>query len=131
MGDNVRVDQGDTGQQDAAVLLLAAAEELGLPAGVVTVDTLGPDGPSFSAPQEVVEKAGFKAEESPSEDVPDRLQGPTADFFADHEGEAKPEQGVATDETTGATVDPDNKPEPAKKTTAKKTAAKKTASKQE
>jgi hypothetical protein len=155
MSDNVLVDQGDKSGQDTAVLLLAAAEELDLPAGVVQVDTTGPNGAQFRAPEDVVKKAGLKAKADEAEDVPERLEGPTADFFAEHEGETKPEQSVATDERPGHTPDPlgrpnpigdgqageaeatksaeaaraeaDEKPKAAKKTTAaKKTAAKKT-----
>lgn len=156
MSDNVFVDQGDKSGQDAAVLLLAAAEELDLPAGVVVVDTTGPNGAQFSAPEEVVKKAGLKVRADDEEEVPDRLEGPTPDFFADHEGETKPEQSVSTDTTPGATTDPLGRPNPmgdgqageaeatkraeaiaeeqakaeqkpaAKKTAAKKTAAKKT-----
>lgn len=155
MSDNVFVDQGDKSGQDAAVLLLAAAEELDLPAGVVQVDTTASGGAQFRAPKEVVDKAGLKAKKDEAEDVPERLEGPTADFFAEHEGETKPEQSVATDERPGHTPDPlgrpnpmgdgqageaeatksaeaaraeaDEKPKAAKKTTAaKKTAAKKT-----
>jgi len=125
MGDNVRVDQGDKSGQDAAVLLLAAAEELDLPAGVVSIDTTGPNGAVFVAPKEVVEKAGLSVEEKDEEEVSDRLEGPTADFFA----EGRSESEVATDETPGATTDP-KVSTPAKKTSAaKKTAAKKTAPK--
>lgn len=141
MGDNVRVDQGDKSGQDAAVLLLAAAEELDLPASVVSVDTTGPNGATFVAPKEVVEKAGLSEEEKQDEEVSDRLEGPTPDFFADGRNESE----VATDETPGQTGDPLGKPDPAadgqagesqtekpaaKKTSAaKKTAAKKTAPK--
>lgn len=152
MGDIVKVDQGEHSGQDAATLLLAAAEELDLPAGVVTVDTTGPNGMVFAAPEEVVKKAGLKAQKDADEDVPDRLAGPTPDFFAEHEGETKPEQAVSTDERPGHTADPLSGPNPlndgqagqsqasaraaadkaaepkaaAKKTTAKKAAAKKT-----
>lgn len=149
MGDNVRVDQGDKSGQDAAILLLAAAEELDLPAGVVGLDTTGPSGAVFTAPEEVVKKAGLSVEKDEQAEVSDRLEGPTADFFAD----GRTEDEVATDETPGATADPLGKPdpaadgqageseaaaraaaaeadaEPAKKTTAKKTAAKKTTAK--
>lgn len=112
MSDNVFVDQGDKSGQDAAVLLLAAAEELDLPAGVVHVDTTGPNGAQFSAPEEVVKKAGLKVKKEEDEEVPERLEGPTSDFFAEHEGETKPEQSVATDERPGHTPDPLGRPNP-------------------
>lgn len=109
MSDNVFVDQGDKSGQDAAVLLLAAAEELDLPAGVVTVDTTGPEGAQFKAPSEVVKKAGLKEAKSEDEDVPEKLEGPTPDFF----DEGRTEDEVATDETPGQTADPLGKPDPA------------------
>lgn len=112
MSDNVFVDNGDKSGQDAAVLLLAAAEELDLPAGVVHVDTTGPNGAQFSAPEEVINKAGLKVRKDEDEEVPERLEGPTADFFAEHEGETKPEQSVATDERPGHTPDPLGRPNP-------------------
>jgi hypothetical protein len=112
MSDNVIVDNGDKSGQDTAVLLLAAAEELDLPAGVVHVDTTGPSGARFKAPQEVVDKAGLKAAKDEDEEVPERLEGPTSDFFAEHEGETKPEQSVATDERPGHTPDPLGRPNP-------------------
>lgn len=112
MSDNVIVDNGDKSGQDTAVLLLAAAEELDLPAGVVQVDTTGSNGARFKAPQEVIDKAGLKARKEEEEDVPEKLEGPTADFFDDHKGEVKPEQSVATDERPGHTPDPLGRPNP-------------------
>jgi hypothetical protein len=109
MSDNVFVDNGDNSGQDAATLLLAAAEELDLPAGVVVVDTTGPSGSRFSAPAEVVKKAGLKEAKEESEEVPDRLAGPTPDFFADGHSESE----VSTDTTPGATTDPIGRPDPA------------------
>lgn len=105
---NVYVDQGDKSGQDAAVLLLAAAEELELPASVVTVDSTGSEGARFSAPAEVVKKAGLKEAKQPKEEVSDRLQGPTPDFFAG-DNEASKADSVSENKA------------PAKKTAAKKT----------
>lgn len=112
MSDNVFVDEGDKSGGDVAVLLLAAAESLNLPAGVVLLDSTGPNGLRFKAPKEVVEEAGLDEAKDPDEDVSDRLEGPTPDFFAEHEGETKPEQTVATDTTPGQTADPLGRPNP-------------------
>lgn len=49
--------------RDSAVLLLAAAEELGLSADVVRTTSLG----HFLVPEEVAEKAGFSGDDA-SED---------------------------------------------------------------
>ena len=81
MTDNVNVDQGEHSQQDAATLLLAAAEELGLDPGVVRLSTSG-SGPGFNAPEDVVKKAGLKAEKVEEEEVSDKLEGPTPEHFA-------------------------------------------------
>lgn len=141
MSENVIVEQGEHNGQETAILLLAAAEELDLPAGVVRVDTIGSDGARFSAPEEVVKKAGLKVAVDEDEEVSDRLTGPTADFFAENEGEFKPEQKVASDNTPIQTNDPalgyhpvgdgqNGEAEPTQRAAAKKTtAAKKTAAK--
>lgn len=125
MTDNVSVSFGDSAEE-TAVLLLAATEELEQNPGVVTVDQERSG--HFVAPADVVKKAGLKPAKFEEEEVPDRLSGPTPDFFADNEGVDKPEQQVATDPQQGApTTDPNQvaeKPTPqkaaAKKSTAKK-----------
>jgi hypothetical protein len=113
MSENVRVAASDEYTQgEVATLLLAAVEELGLPAGVVTVDTTG-SGPNLSAPAEVVKKAGLKAEDDEAEEVSDELDGPTAEFFRNaKKGDPKPEQAVSGDSRPGATVDPGPTPNP-------------------
>ena len=114
MSDNVFVDQGDYNGQEAAILLLAAAEELDLPPGVVSVDTTGSSGSRFQAPADVVKKAGLKPEKDQAEEVPDQLDGPTPEFFANADkGDPKPEQSVATDPRLGASPDPLGHPDPA------------------
>ena len=67
--DNGNVDTDDTVvvsevSSDNAVLLLAAAEELGLDPSVVTVS----GGEGFSAPRAVAEKAGLAPDEEPEPD---------------------------------------------------------------
>lgn len=105
--ENVRVASSDEySQQEIAVLLLAAVEELGLPAGAVTVDTTTSSGSGLSAPKEAVKKAGLEEEKDESEDVSDELEGPTAEFFRNaKKGDPKPEQQVAGDNRPGATTD--------------------------
>ena len=58
MSENVEVPQGDNAG-DTATLLLAAAQELDLDPSVVTVTSSGSEGLSYSAPPEVVDKAGL------------------------------------------------------------------------
>lgn len=78
MSDNetVEVPFGDSGS-DTATLLLAAAQELDLPAGVVKAK-----GRSFVVPAEVAKKAGIKPAKSegdePEDDEPKRAAKKTA-----------------------------------------------------
>lgn len=138
MTNYVKVDQGDHSLEEAAVLLLDAVEKSDdHNAGVVGYDSYYG---GFTAPEEIVKAAGLKAYSEEEEEVPDRLEGPTPDFFAEHEGETKPEQSVASDNRPIATTDPEAsergtqvseqaeeepKKAPAKKATAKKATAKK------
>lgn len=63
MTDDVTVPFGED-QQDTAILLLAAAQELDLPADVVKVTTDGEGG--FLVPEEVRDKAGLGDEKKPA-----------------------------------------------------------------
>lgn len=90
--------------QDNAILLLAAAEELELDAGVVRTTRTG-----FVAPQEVADKAGVEFDE------PD----------------VEPDTEEASDDESEETDDDEATEAPAKKAPAKKAAAKKTAASKE
>lgn len=139
MSDDVQVSYGESAE-DTAVLLLAAAEELDLDASVVTVS---PADGTFSAPKEVVKKAGLKEHKEPETDQPVDA-GDNPDEIAK----------LAQSEPQTSPVDPDSQPTdagdnpdliqksvdasredtakkavPAKKTAAKRAPAKKAAAK--
>lgn len=119
--------------RDNAILLLAAAQELGLDAAVVETTSDG----YFRVPQEVVDKAGLDGRKAPSEKAVDKAReavlGGDGEVLGDPTVNA-PEPGSVEPESSKAAFSDDSpgkqaptrrgrKSVPAKRTAAKKAAA--------
>jgi hypothetical protein len=134
MSDNIRVHGLHS---DNAILLLAAAEELGLDASVVRTSTTG----GFDVPKEVAEKAGFdengvpstKAAKAAAQEVEDReREQAERDQQAIDALRGDTAGSTVTAGETGATAkaDAEGKPKRAPRKTAAKKAAAPAASKE-
>ena len=104
---------------DNAVLLLAAAQELDLPPGVVATTSDG----YFTVPQEVVDKAGLGGKSSPSKAKVEKAEEAVT-------GQSTEQRRLSDLDGLGDGSDqPESRDETAKKTAAKRAPAKKAAAK--